>query len=119
MSILEFIGYVTIFGAGFFAGEAVMAMRFRNILQSLIEDELQVPDTVFGKEVIDVRKLTVEHWEGLLYLYEAETKHFVCQGKTMDDLAKLAKENSNISYAAVQDDTTLVWFIDGVVKSTP
>ena len=117
MSILEFIGYLTIFAAGFFAGEAVMARRIQNVLTSIVEDE--IPDNISNEKVIDVRKLIVEHWEGLMFLYEAETKHFVCQGKTMDDLAKLAKEQSNISYAAVQDDTTLVWFIDGVVKSTP
>lgn len=65
-------------------------------------------------EKILVKKFFVEKINGILYLYEYETDTFICQGKTLDELASLSKNNAEV--ALVKYDETLLFFIVGEVK---
>jgi hypothetical protein len=42
--------------------------------------------------------------------------NFICQGKTLDELATLAKDKSKI--AGVSYNEEVLWFVDGEVKKT-
>jgi hypothetical protein len=66
--------------------------------------------------VIAVKKYFVENSNEVLYLYEHETNSFIAQGKTLDELAQLAKENSKV--AVVSYNKEVVWFDDGKVKTS-
>ena len=52
----------------------------------------------------------------MMYLYEYEANTFVCQGKTLDELASLAQKYKNIKYAIVLHDEEMLMFVDGNVK---
>lgn len=63
-----------------------------------------------------VFKLFIEEEQNTLYLYEYEKKEFLCQAKTIIELATLAKERNNIVYAAVIYKDDCVMFVNGLVK---
>jgi hypothetical protein len=46
--------------------------------------------------------LTVEIQEGVLYLYDKKTKVFVCQGRTLDEVAALLEQYNKIPQARVE-----------------
>lgn len=64
----------------------------------------------------EIHKLHTEQINDVLYLYNHDTKDFVCQASTMEELAKLAKEYKNINLAAVVHNKKLFLFSDGTVK---
>jgi hypothetical protein len=51
-----------------------------------------------------------------MYLYEYEANTFICQGKTLGELAKLAQKYKNIQYAIVEHNKEMLVFVDGSVK---
>lgn len=62
-------------------------------------------------------KLVVEHTDNMLYLYDSQTNTFICQGKTLEELARLSKQYKNITDAMVLDtkSNTVVTFSDGKI----
>ena len=66
-------------------------------------------------EVIKLKKYFIENINGLLYLYEHTTNNFIGQGKTLEELAVIAKDKSKV--AGVSYDEEMVWFVDGEVKN--
>lgn len=107
---MEFLLYLLVFAAGFIAGEMVLAYKLKNILEDYIEDERE-------EETDSVFKLKTEKINDTLFLYD-NTDNFLCQGATLDELAKLAIQYKNIKYAAVMHDKRIYMFIDGVVKQS-
>jgi hypothetical protein len=74
-----------------------------------IAEELEDPEP-------EIHKLHTEQINDILYLYNHDTKDFVCQASTMEELAKLAKEYKNIHLAAVVHNKKLFLFSNGTVK---
>lgn len=60
-----------------------------------------------------VLKLQVEQHGELLYLFDAESDNFICQGTTVQELAKLAKDLKKVNYAAVKHGDKIFAFKDG------
>lgn len=60
-----------------------------------------------------VYKLQVETHGEQLYLFDHETDEFICQGSSVQELAKLAKEYKKVLYAAVKYDDKVFAFKDG------
>jgi hypothetical protein len=95
---------------GFHVGSMYMAFKLRHLL--LKEAEAN------GSIVIDKPpkpNLVVEHNDNMLYLYDSQTNTFICQGKTLEELALLSKQYSNITDAMVLDtkSNNIVTFSDG------
>ena len=102
-------------------GIAVTSYRLRDLIYKEAKARgltSREDDDIFEDTDPTIFKLWVERSQDILYLYDYEENTFVCQAKTVDELAKLALEYKNIKYAAViMDDKPLV-FVDGVVKTT-
>jgi hypothetical protein len=64
----------------------------------------------------EVRKLEVEQVDDVLYLYDRETKDFVCQASTIDELAKACRDYKNILLATVIHDNKVFMFVNGNSK---
>lgn len=106
---------------GYQLGQIILAWRLKDILVkeaknqgidiSIIEDEEPKRPTV--------SQLFIERANNVLYLYDRDASAFICQGSTLEELAKLAKQYKNIKYAAVMDEQTndVVAFVDGEVKT--
>jgi len=60
-----------------------------------------------------VFKLAVEQHGDMLYLFDKEEDSFICQGTSVQELAKLAKQHNNIMYAAVLYGEKVFEFKDG------
>jgi len=67
-------------------------------------------------EVIKVKKCFVEKINESLYLYEHTTNNFIGQGKSLDELALLAKDQARV--VGVSYNEEILWFVDGKVKTT-
>ena len=102
------------FMLGFIVGETLLAFRINRALlkHGVSSKEISKPLVIKPH----VFKLFIEDEQGILYLFDHEKNEFVCQAKTVEDLAKLAKEYKNIEYAAVLHGEDTYMFINGMVK---
>lgn len=66
-----------------------------------------------SKKNPSVHKLEVETHGDLLYLFDKESDRFICQGSSVQELAKLAKELKQVNLAAVKHGDKLFAFKDG------
>jgi hypothetical protein len=116
--MLEIIILGFVFWIGYEAGMGVTAYRLRHLVYKeakrvglLKEIEIELEDTPI------VEQLYVEKSNDMLYLYNREDTSFLCQAKSLDDLAILAKKYNNIKYAAVMLGEEIYAFVDGKVKT--
>jgi hypothetical protein len=83
---------------------------------TFIKDMPALKIEIEDKPVVEICKLHTEKINDMLYLFNYDTKDFVCQSDTIEGLAKCAKEYKNINLAAVVHDDKLFLFRDGFVK---
>jgi hypothetical protein len=111
-SLTYFLDLVFAFLFGMWVMDKYIFYQIRKTLEEAgvdIDEEEKV-------EVVKVKKYFIENINGLLYLYEHKTNNFIGQGKTLDELALLAKDKSKI--AGVSYNEEVLWFVDGEVKTT-
>lgn len=114
--IIAFVFYV-----GYNIGQIVLSWQLRDLIvrearkegikvdgeYNIIEDDDDKPN---------VFQLFVEKSNDILYLYERDKNNFICQAKTMEELATLSLKYKNIKYAAVLHGDDVVAFVNGEVK---
>jgi hypothetical protein len=117
--MFEFLIFVIVAVIGYNIGLAVTAYRLRYLIHKEARrlgldnsDDISVYDEA-DPEVV---QCVVEKANDTLYLYHKDNS-FICQGKTLDELAKLAKQYKNIKYAAVIHNEDTYGFVDGIVKT--
>jgi len=111
-TIIYLLQSLSIFLAGAFFGTRYTLYRLQKALEEAgvdFEEEEKV-------EVIQVKKYFIENINELLYLYEHTSNQFIGQGKSLEELALIAKGKTEI--AGVTYDEEIVWFVDGEVKTT-
>lgn len=119
MDIVSFIFLCVIFAAGYFVGEAITLFRLRESIKDIakaLDIDISEKSNIEEIKVVKIRRLETESVNDTLYLYDKETRDFICQGKTMDELAKLAKEYKSIIGAVVLHGDKIFMFTDGVSK---
>lgn len=99
------------FAIGFFLGEVYLAKRIRDVVEAIAD----APDD--DDEVVEVYKLKTTATPDSILLYDDQDM-FICQGKTLAELASRCKEHSNIQFASVMHDNKIIIFMDGEVKET-
>ena len=109
---MELIDFGIVFLVGFVIGELYLAFRIRKVLEDMIEESYDEEE-----DSVEVFKLKTEIASDSILLYD-EQGLFICQGKTIEELAVMADKYSGIKYAAVLHDAKIVMFMDGVVKET-
>jgi hypothetical protein len=115
MSIGDLVFIIFIFFIGFHAGELMLGLRIREAVRRAAKKEgIELEED----EKSTVRKLIVEKENHALFLYDFDNKSFICQGKTVEELAVKAKEYKSIEFAAVLHDKECLFFVDGIVKSS-
>jgi len=110
--IINLLQLLLIFLAGAYFGTRYTLYRLQKALEEAgvdFEEEEKV-------EVIKVKKYFIEKINELFYLYEYTSNKFIGQGKSLEELAVIAKDNAEI--AGVTYDEEVVWFVDGKVKTT-
>ena len=99
---------------GYLIGEFYCLFRMRHIIMDVAAKEGIYLDEEHKAKVIEVHKLRTHTIDDILYLYTDE-EDFICQAKTLEELATLSQQYKNIKYAAVIHDDKVFTFINGVV----
>jgi hypothetical protein len=96
----------------FFIGRIYQAVKIVDILvRAHLAEELNERATS-----LEVFKLEIEEHQGTKFLYDSTAQEFICQGSTLEDLAKLFNERKQKSLGMLEYDNTSVYFIDGKVS---
>lgn len=105
---------------GYVLGQVITIIRVKGIIKDAamaegidLNQELQKENL---KHLPTIYKLEVEDVNDILYLFDRETRDFVCQGTTIEELAKLSKEYKNINMAAVIHKEKMFMFVNGISK---
>jgi hypothetical protein len=108
--IIYLLQSLSIFLAGAYFGTKYTLYRLQKALEEAgVDFEEEV-------KVIKVKKYFIEKINELLYLYEHTSNTFIGQGKSLEELALIAKDKAEI--AGVSYNEEVVWFVDGKVKTT-
>lgn len=115
---MEIVILLVIFYLGFQIGGLYVSYKLRDlIIKEAISRGIEIPE--LEKNILEKKKnkLVIEHNDNVLYLYDFDTNTFICQGSSIEELAKLAKEYKNIEHAFVLDSQSNIMFtfIDGKV----
>lgn len=112
-SLTYFLDLVFAFLLGAWITEKIIFYKIRKALEEAGVNFDEEEDKV---EVIKVKKCFVENINGLLYLYEHTTNNFIGQGKSLDELAILAKDQARV--VGVSYNEEILWFVDGKVRTS-
>ena len=105
MTLLDII---LILALGWVMGEFYTKYKLlKNLRSIVIIEEVKRPN---------VYKLETELVDDIILLYDRETNDFICQGNSLEQLAKLSKEYKKIEYASVKHGEYFVAFIEGKVN---
>jgi hypothetical protein len=108
---------------GYHLGQMVLSWQLRDLIFKEARKEgirIDANYNIIGDndEKHTVLQLFVETSNDTLYLYERDKDRFICQAKTLEELATLSLRYGNIKYAAVLHGDTVVAFVNGEVKVT-
>ena len=110
------------FGIGFFLGykfmRLIISMSLKEIAveQGINLDELQKSvrkDLMKTKEILSI--VTEKHGDGI-YAFDEKSDTFLCQGNTIEDLAKKLREQNNVLVAKIVHNDEELWLIDGKIE---
>jgi hypothetical protein len=105
-----FIGSVL----GYFVGKTVMLFRMRHFVAKMVAAFDEVSDEPII--ITEVPTLNTQRVNETIYLYEKST--FVCQGTSIEEVAKNFLIVRPIKIASVKHDDTEIWFVDGEVRTS-
>ena len=114
--MFEILILLVVFGIGFYVGESVFAYRIRHLIYKEARDQGIIIDLDADDTKPNIVKLFIEKTNDMMYLYEYEENTFVCQAKTVGELAVLAQKYNHIKYAVVAHEDDMLMFVDGAVK---
>jgi len=119
---MELLIYLALVFLGFTLGQAYMTFKVARLLKKVAEEEgidldkeIQIVKNK-NEQVHQIYNLEVERINDMLYLFDKNNRDFVCQGKSVEELAKLAKEYKNIIVATVIHDDKVFMFVNGASK---
>lgn len=108
---------------GYHIGQMVLSWQLRDVIVNEARKEglrIDANYNIIGDndEEPVVLQLFVETSNNILYLYERDKDRFICQAKTLEELATLSLKYENVKYAAVLHGDNVVAFVNGEVKVT-
>jgi hypothetical protein len=103
MTLLDII---LILALGWVMGEFYTLYKLRKNINSYLIIE-EVKPTVF--------KLETELVDDIILLYDRDTKDFICQGNSLQQLAELSRKYNKIEYATVKHGEDFFAFFEGKV----
>jgi len=118
MSIIDFL---SVFVLGYVIGNLHTVWKLRELISTTAKEKGidlgAISDISETKSTVhDIYKLEIEKIGDTLFLYDIETKDFVCQGSSLSELAMLSKTYKNIMVATVSHDNKVFMFVNGKYK---
>ena len=108
---MDYLIVILLIGVAFVIGRIYEAFKIVDILvQAQMEEAIEKIPT------LEIFKLEIEEHQGVKFLYDSDAQEFICQGSTLEDLAKLFSERKKKALGMLEYDNTSVFFIDGKVS---
>jgi hypothetical protein len=107
----DFILWISGLFLGFWLGESYVRYQARKILERFMKDNMLEDNPKTHNYPIYFTEVE----NGIILLYNKNTNKFVCQGKTLEELAQNARKFKNVNRVIVHHDSTHFLFIDGEV----
>jgi len=104
MTLLDII---LLLALGWVMGEFYTMYKLRKNIHAYLIIEEQTRPTVF--------KLETESVGDTILLYDRDTKSFICQGNSLQQLAELCRQYNKIEYATVKHGEDFFAFFEGKV----
>ena len=109
MNTLDIICIVVVSGScGFILSQMILAYKIRRIMKMLNE-----PSNTKSVEVPD---MFTEMYENSIMLYDKTTNNFVCQAKSLEELAQNLLEFKQIKRAVVNHADEQLLFVEGKIE---
>jgi len=121
MELYILLSLVQGFVLGWIVHRIIINHQIRKVLEHIARQH-NISLEEMAKEVFDDRKvirvpyLFTEAVDNSIMLYNKETKQFVCQANSMEELAKNLFAHNKIKFAVVDHNKELIWFVDGEIK---
>lgn len=115
--------YIVIFIVGAIVGFRAGISHIKNELARLIlkiESDPEAFNDIMSKtrqHLIEIPILVTECHENVILLYSKESNKFLCQGKTLEDVAHNLWSHKKVPVAIVEHNDSMLWFIDGEVQA--
>lgn len=124
-NIETFFLLFSVFSFGWIMGQIYMAYKIRENIKQVAEQhgitlqdiEESLQDLNNNINVINVQSLFTESIGHSIMLY-TKSGNFLCQGSSLDELAKNAFEHSKINFAVVKHNDREMFFVEGKIKTT-
>ncbi len=119
---MELLGIIAIFALGYGIGKVHGYYSIVKLMKELAEEagvDLEKELGIEKKEketVTSVRLLKVDVTDDILYLFDKTTDDFICQAKTIEELAQICKDRKQILLASVLHGEKVFMFVNGVSK---
>ena len=104
---MTLLDIVLLIGLGWVMGEFYTLYKLHKNLHTYLIIEEESKPTIF--------KLETEYVGDTILLYDRDTKNFICQGTSLQQLAELCRQYNKIEYATVKHGEYFVAFIEGRV----
>lgn len=111
---MDFLLLLLSFGLGWILGVNLLTYRIKQAINQL--EKSTIADEV-ERIIKEIPVMQTEQENGFIFLYDAVTKTFMCQGASLDEVAANLKSLKNIKLAQVTHDDQEFWFIDGKVST--
>lgn len=120
----DFIVLLTGIIFGFIMGQIFFALKIRKTIQKMAKElnidlnnvEKDILNLNKNVKVIKVTNLVTEYTANSILLYNKDTGDFVAQANNVQELAENVYKFNKISFATVNHDEKLVWFVEGKVQ---
>jgi hypothetical protein len=122
MSIMDIFSFLLVFSVGWFGGQWYMAYQLKRNITKIAEkygmtfDEWSDSLSNVVKHTNTSVPVMVTEYEGSnIYLYNKNTGSFVCQGDSLEELARIVKKEYDT--CIVTDKEQMLLFVDGKVQT--
>jgi hypothetical protein len=119
---MDLLDFLVVFSIGWFGGQWYMAWQLKRNITRIAEkygmtfDEWSDSLNSVVKEAVQkVPKMITEYEGNSIYLYMKDTGNFVAQGNSLEELARIVKQEYET--CIVTDKEQLVLFINGKVQT--
>jgi hypothetical protein len=106
------VGLIT-FALGWFLGTLLLRVKLRLALEQLLKDDLLID----AAHANTIPLLSTELVDGVIFLYDTATSTFLCQGTTIDDVAKKLNESCHVPFAQIKHNEHYLMVVDGMITS--
>ena len=99
------------FVLGWFIGTLLLRVKLRIALETLVQQEIV-------STIAKIPSLRTEVRSGIIFVYDSVTSAFMCQGTSLEDVAKKLNDICHVAFAQVNHADQYYMIVDGYVKAT-